>query len=285
MRRTIHGLALLGLGSVLFGILGCAPATPELVRSFENKSTVRIQTVSGNCIVTRATGTAVEVHLTYAYQPADTFEPVISEEGDQLAIAEHMRGSNSGHSTWTLAVPTGTAVHFKSASGSFRLSGLESTAAAETASGDIEVNAASGTFTLQSASGRVTLTEVAGKIQARSASGNVDARGVALSGSSEFSSASGHANVALAKSAAFDLDVSSASGSARLNYNNQPLQGRYELEVRKSNGAIHAPVPFEREEEVVHGGETYLVKSFHKGKDVPRIRIHSASGKAVLVER
>ena len=270
MKGTMRMVMQIGIGLLSFGLLCCAgkERERELVRTFDGKSTVTIQTIAGNCVVTRATGKAVEVHLTYAYRPAGAFEPVFSEEGDQLVIKENMRrGSNFGHSTWTLAVPANTAVHFNSASGSFGLSGLESNVTVRTASGGIEVRDASGTFTLHTASGTVS------------------ARGVELRGSSSFSSASGNTSVALAKTAAFDLDVSSVTGDARLNYNGSPFQGRYEFETMKSKGTIQSPVPFEREEELVRDGDTYLVKSFHKGGDVPRIRIHSATSSVVLVER
>lgn len=263
----------------------------------------------------------MEVHLVYDYRPAGSFEPVFSEEGDKLVIKEEMRDSNSGSSTWTLTVPAKTKIDFSSASGDFKLSGLESWVIVRTASGDLELADASGTFTLHTASGDVKLTGLAGKIEAqsasgdcmaehlsgevslhsasgdvsldgakgmlevKSASGDISASGIELEGSSKFSSASGDVRVVLAKSAAFDLDVSSASGDAQLNYNGNPLQGYFEFQARASDGTIRSPVKFDREEENVRYGEKYLIKSFKKGSDTPRIRIHTASGEAALLER
>jgi hypothetical protein len=86
----------------------------------------------------------------------------------------------------------------------------------------------------------------------------------------------------LAKTPVEDIAVSSASGNATLNYNGNPVEGHFELSVREDDGEIVCPFDIDKERRIERGGDDYIVKSFTKGHDSPRIKISSASGRAEL---
>jgi hypothetical protein len=97
--------------------------------------------------------------------------------------------------------------------------------------------------------------------------------------------ASGSLYVSLAQSADYDLTLDSASGDAVLNYNGHPIEGYFEFKASRDGGEIIAPFPFEKEEEREKWGKTYVIKSFKRVVEIPKIYIYTAAGKAVLKEK
>ena len=274
----------------------------EDVRSFEGIESIRINTVSGDCVIRKGSSDKVEVEVVWSYRPRDSFEPKFRERGRVLKLSEDMYGSNSGHSTWTLSVPDGIEVRFNSASGGMDIVGLSGEFSSETASGDIQVENSGGEFDFNSASGDVELNGCEGDIQVSTASGDielnscrgefeistasgsVEADGVVLQDISSFSTASGRVLVTLGASAEHDLHVSTASGRATLDYGGHPIRGYFEFTAKYRDGRIDSPFDFEDEERYRRWGDRYVTKWFTKETDSPRIYIETASGKAVLRE-
>ncbi len=292
----------------------------RIMKSFDAKSRVEIKTVSGDCLIKTADIDKIEVDLTYDYRPSSAFEPVFSERGDRLIIEESMSGSNRGNALWTITVPPKTEIRFRSASGNFEAKGLRGrvnirTASGqitlgdikgelelESASGDIELNDISGELVVRSASGRINANNIDGDIELKDASGNIeidnikgileignasgdiDAAHVTLGGRCTFASASGDARVVLAQTPDFDLEVSSASGSAFLDFGGNSIRGEVEMSARLDEGTIKSPIKFETEETFTRGRQDYIRKTFIKGDKSPFISIRTASGRAVLQE-
>ena len=270
--------------------------TQEETHTYKGLEVIRITTISGDCVIEKSPDSQVTVEVVWSYHPRDSFEPRFSERGKVLKLSEEMHDSNSGSSTWTVAVPDGVEVSFNSASGGMVVTGLNGRFSCETASGsvrvddsrgefrfssasgNIELRDCSGTFELSSASGDVELKDCTGDFEASSASGDVDAELVSLDDVSSFSAASGSVNVVLAKSAAYDLEVSSASGDAVLNYGGNQVVGYFEFTAMYRHGHIDAPFDFEDEEEFEHHGERYMRKWFTQGSDKPRILVSTGSG-------
>ena len=302
MRVIIRGTAVFFGVVVLLAAGALAGPKQEEVRSFDGIKAIRINTVSGDCVIQRGTGDKVEVEVVWSYRPRDSFEPKFRERDEVLRLSEDMYGSNSGHSTWTLTVPDGIEVRFNSASGGLDIEGLTGEFNAETASGDFraenckgtfDLNTASGDiefrdcegdFQLNTASGDVEVSDCLGGFEANTASGSVRAEGVALQDASTFSTASGRVMVVLAESAKHDLRVSTASGRATLDYGGNEINGYFEFVCKTRGGRIVSPVDFDDEEQYRRWGDRYVRKWFTKGTDTPQIYIETASGKAVLKE-
>jgi len=295
MRAALIGVTFLTVNAV-------AGRGQEETKTYQGIETIRLNTVSGDCIVQKSTGTDVTVEVVWSYQPRDSFEPRFNDRGKVLKLSEEMYGSNSGRSTWTLTVPDNVEITFGSASGNFEIVGLQGEFSAETASGDIraedcggrlKLSSASGNIELRgckgdvrasSASGDVELTECSGEFDVSSASGDVDADGVILQEIGSFSSASGSVLVILGAAPEHDLSVGSASGDATLNYNGNPLNGRFEFAAQYRHGHISAPVKFDGEDRYERHGERYISKWFTKGPGTPLISLSTGSGDAVLLE-
>ena len=272
-------------------------------KTFDKKPLVEMRFVSGDCKVTRSTDGRISVSVVSKVRPEDAFEPEMTERGDRLLLREHFDGSSSGSVRWTVSVPGGTNIRFESASGGIELSGLKSDLKASTASGDIrlsdmegelELSTASGNIHADNISGRITFSTASGDIEANNttgemelstASGTVRADQVTLTEESSFSAASGDVSVKLAKGAEHDLEASSASGNATVNFDGNPLEGYFELTVKADDGRIACPFKFDNEKQFTRGRDDYVTKSFTKGKSSPKIRISSATGRAELREK
>jgi len=290
------------LASTIFLNLS-ATEKQEITKTFDKKASIVMRFVSGDCHVKKGSGDKIEVHLVYRIDPPDAFEPVFQEKSDELVWKECFHGSSSGSSTWTLIVPDGIEIQFKSASGDFEVVDLTCEIKVNTASGDVSIENTDGEFRVNTASGDVTvdnskgefdINTASGEIDVKSgsgeyslstASGDIDGKKIIIKEESSFSAASGDVYVELAKSSTHNLKLSSASGDAILNFNGKLIQGYFELTAKVHNGQIKSPFKFENEEEFYRNDQLYVTKSFTKGKDAPKIRISTASGKAELREK
>jgi hypothetical protein len=215
-------------------------------KEFKGITLIDISTVSGSCEITKGDNQFVTIDLSYDYKPAKSFEPIFSQGNNTLTLKEQMHGSNSGHSKWILTVPEHMDITFSSASGGIHMKGIQ------------------------------------GKIKVKTASGNVKAEGISILADSKFSSSSGSVHIAFNETPKFDILASSASGDALLDFNQNPVIGKIEMKSRTEYGKIICPFKFDAEKEELVGNQKYVVKSFTVNQDAPTIKIHTASGKAIL---
>jgi hypothetical protein len=151
-----------------------------------------------------------------------------------------------------------------------------------TAAGNIDVKELDGEISLKVASGDIKIKQAKGEFKVKAASGNIKAFGITLSDDGDFRVASGNVEIVLAESAAHDLKLASATGNAVLDYNGNPVKGKFEFSALLDLGKIISPFSFDKEEEEEKWGKKYVIKSFEKGGDEPKIHIKTATGKAVL---
>ena len=269
---------------MLFAANSFARKDRQISRTFDAKDLVRINTVSGDCIVKRGEPGKIDVEVIHAMDPDDVYEPEMRERGSSLRLTENIYGSCSGSSVWILTVPEGTRIRFSSASGEFQAEDLMGEFDVSTASGDIEMINCQGELELSSASGDVVVEDCEGDFQCSSASGRVEGIDVKLTTTSSFSSASGSVEVVLGSSPDVDLSVSSASGRATLDYNGNTMNGYFELVVREGKGRIVCTVDFDSEESFRRHGQDYIAKAFTRGPGEPEIVVETASGRATLKE-
>ena len=302
MKLIIRGTAVfLGLVLLLVSSTLAGPKSEES-QSFEGIEVIRINTVSGDCVVQKGVGDKVEVEVVWSYSPRDSYEPKMRERSKVLKLSEDMYGSNSGRSTWTLTVPDGIEIRFNSASGGMEIEGLTGDFSSQTASGDIRADHCKGEFDFNTASGDIELVDCDGDFRANCASGDIEvnqcsggfevstasgsvrAEEVALKDVSAFTTASGRVMVVLAESPEHDLNVSTASGRATLDYGGNEIKGYFEFVCKYRDGRIVSPFDFDDEEQYRRWGDRYVRKWFTKGTDSPQIFIETASGKAILRE-
>jgi len=178
-------------------------------------------------------------------------------------------------------------VHISTASGDVAIVGLSGDSKLNTASGRIEASDAKGQLKLNTASGRIRLTNARGELDVNTASGDITADGITLEAVSSFNAASGDVEVTLAQTPAHDLSVSTASGDAILNFNNQPIKGLVKMTAKVRRGSISAPFEFDTEDVHYRGGDDdeYVTKTAKRGNETPVIEVSTASGRAVLRER
>ena len=173
-------------------------------------------------------------------------------------------------------------VEISTASGDIEIDGAKGDIELSTASGDIEAEGVDGDIDFSTASGDLEIARSSGTFDVSCASGDLQAEGITIMGESEFSAASGDVSVTLAKTADYDLEISTASGDVTLDYDGNEVKGFFEFTAHERRGKIVCPFDFDKEEEFERSGETYLRKSFSRKGDTPRIELSTASGKAVL---
>ncbi len=234
---------------LLFCLISCQKTSNKdsgITKEFPDISTIYLTTVSGNCKIVRSNNSLVKVSLSHHYEPSNSFEPIFEQNKNVLKLEEKMISSNSGSSEWVLSIPDNINIVFSSSSGKIEINNLSLCIKAETSSGDII------------------------------------AKDVKLIDNSEFDSSSGDVDITLAESPKYNISASSSSGSATINYNNNPIAGKFIMGARVENGDIRSPYKFDTKKEEYKGEQEYIIKSFTIGSEFPIIKIHTASGEACL---
>ena len=204
--------------------------------------------------------------------------PPLSQNGNSIRIDYVNRRNIS--IDYEITAPPDTRVRTKSGSGDQTIEGMQAGVEIETGSGDVKLDnlageirihtgsgnvqarGAAGSFEARAGSGDITIEEKSkGDVRLETGSGNIEARGVdggfnASTGSGDVRvdgnpanswhvrTGSGNAELRLPQEAAFDLDVSTSSGSVEVNHPvTTTVQGRVE-EARKSiRGKVHGGGP------------------------------------------
>ena len=205
-------------------------AASEVEKHFQDIASVKIKTVSGDCIVSKNDKNEVEIVVVYD-DNEDEFEPKFEQRGSRLLLSERFGGrGSSGRVVWRVRVPDGTKIEFSSSSGDLEATGLNSDLTAGTssgdvdltdmegdiklgtASGDIRIKGASGELDFGTASGNITVAGTAGKLKLGTASGRLSAKDV--EGKMRFGSASGDISIVRARG---DFKINTASGDIDAN--------------------------------------------------------------------
>ena len=291
-------------------------------KSYSGIKSIRLETASGSGVIKKSSSNEVKVTLEYTYDD-DDYKPSFEQRGDRLIIDEDFRNrnrswNNRGRAEWTLEVPDGIELDYRSGSGSIEVDGInielnvntgsgsievmdvngemrantgsgsiritdtEGRMDANTGSGSIRVRNAKGDADLNTGSGSITLDRAEGEFDINTGSGRIEANSVTVTGASEFNTGSGSIAIELAAALNDDLDVSTGSGSATLDYNGNKIEGEFYLETNKRND-IDAPFKFDKEyEEDGRGGwrdrNVRIIKEAKVGSKDIRIKMQTGSG-------
>lgn len=237
--------------------------------SVPDKTTVLFQSISGNF-----TAEGVKGDITASTVSGDLAARDCKGELDLKSVSGELDVKNLSGDINVTGVSSN--LDIKDLSGEIRVI---------TASGDIKAERLDGFVLVKCPSGDIEIKDARGSIEVKAASGDIHAEGIIIEKESSFKVASGDVYVGLAKSAEQNLSLECASGDAILNYNGNPIEGYFEFKAIADRGDIVSPFPFDKEEEEEKWGKKYLIKSFKRGLDVPKIRIYTASGTAELRKR
>jgi DUF4097 and DUF4098 domain-containing protein YvlB len=166
--------------------------------------------------------------------PEDTTVRAHTGSGDQTV--EGVRGNTdleSGSGDLRLARLTGD-LHFQTASGNVRARQISGPAKVKVASGDIEIEeVGSGDIDVRSSSGNITVHGINGGFRAETGSGDIRGEGTPKNMWS-LRTGSGNVTLRVPSNLAFDVDVSTSSGSVTMDHPvTTTIQGRVQ-ESRKS---------------------------------------------------
>jgi len=296
-------------------------AQEVIEKTFKAYKTIRIKTVSGDVELVKAKTNAIKVKVAYRVDPDGAFEPEFHESSQYLRLSENWSGrSYDSEVLWTVELPADVKVKFSSASGDLRVTDLDLNLDASTASGDLELMGVEGELELNTASGEIILSDAKGEfelstasgdidlddiqgiiecsaasgdidiknaqgeIECSVASGDVDATQLKLTAPASFSAASGDVDVKLNGALNDDISLSTASGSATLDFNGKPMKGFFEMQCRVRRGRIIAPFAFDNEERFERYDQEYIKKTAKIKSDTPRIEISTASGRASVLK-
>jgi DUF4097 and DUF4098 domain-containing protein YvlB len=238
------------LFSVLF-FLGClrANAQNSLTQSFNGVKELKLALTLGNCKITRSSTQEVRVVVEHTFKNT-LLEPQLEQKGNLLLIKEIVKqGRLDGEVTWTLAVPDNVSIVFNTGSGDFEAEAISTSMHITTGSGDISVS-------------NLTLT-----------------------GSGRFTSGSGNVNITVAASPKFDLELTSGSGDARLDFNHHQIEGKV-IMATTEKGKVYAPFGFDTIEkaETTDTSLPMVVRTIVKGSPANRISISTGTGEAIIKE-
>jgi len=142
-------------------------------KAYADKDEVNIKLVLGDCHIGKSNDNRIHVHLVYTYSD-DQFEPKFKERGRKLTLEEKFHGDNPrGYSSWTVDVPEGMEIDFKSATGDLLLEGIDAEIDGNTGTGEIEIREVKGEFDLNTGTGNVDVTNSEGEFDLNSGTGNV----------------------------------------------------------------------------------------------------------------
>lgn len=289
-------------------------------KSFEGISSIDLSTASGDCVIEKGSGNAVQVKITYTYDDED-YTPKMEKSGSRLNLEEKFHANNTrGSSHWVLMVPDGLDIEFSSGSGDLNVSDLEAEIDYNSGSGDAHVenfdgelkfNSGSGDFhfsnvkgearvnsgsgdhhisdcdlyaKVNTGSGDIELKDSKGGYRLNTGSGDVDAERIALSEQGNFNTGSGDVEVVLAAALQKDISANSGSGNAVIDFNGNAIEGEVVMTCKKRGGNIKAPFPFDKEEEIDQNGETYLKKTAKLGNKDILIEVGTGTGTAEIRE-
>jgi hypothetical protein len=186
-------------------------------------------------------------HISVDYEitaPENTALRAHTGSGDQKI--EGLKGNvelESGSGDLQLARLTGD-MRFQTGSGNVRGHELSGPARIKAGSGDIEIEETGvGDVEIRTGSGNITVNGINGGFHAEAGSGDIRAKGVPKNMWS-VRSGSGNVNLGVPSDAAFDVDISSSSGSVTLGHPvTTTVQGRIQESRKSVVGKVHGGGP------------------------------------------
>lgn len=265
---------------ILFALNTQAQETIE--KTFTGIESIRLTTASGNGSIKKGNSDEVKVTLVYTYDE-DDYTPEFEQRGSTLYIEEEFRRSRytRGYAEWTLEIPDGLSLDFKTGSGNIEIEGLaieiqansgsgnidiidvvgrtrtntgsgniefdniDGTVDANTGSGSIRLRNIMGDTDLNTGSGNIRGGQIEGSVSLNTGSGNIQIAEAKITGRSSMNTGSGNAELVLAAELNSDISMSTGSGNVTLDFNGQEIEGEFIMKAQDKDD-IRAPFEFDK---------------------------------------
>ena len=276
--KNLKAILLITLSLLAFGLQG----QENIQKSFSGVERIQLITASGNGTIKKGNTEEVKITVVYTYDE-DDYTPEFEQRGSTLYVKEEFRRSRytRGYSEWTLEIPDGLSLDFKTGSGNIEIEGLtieiqansgsgnievmdisgdtkantgsgnievdqvEGNVDANTGSGSIRIRAINGDTDLNTGSGNIRGSQIEGAISMNTGSGNIEMLDAILNGNSSLKTGSGNARIVLAAALNNDVSISTGSGNATLDFNGQEIEGKFIMKAQDKDD-IRAPFKFDR---------------------------------------
>lgn len=238
MTRLAKILALIVLIWLMGPGLFAADSPRVLDKSFSGATAIHIHLVSSDCVLKPSANQMTKVK-NETTKPADRYVPKASIEDGVVRIEEDFPGFGRvyGRSRWTILVPKGVAVKFRSASGDLKVEKMTAPLDVSTASGDVELIGSLGKTKIRTASGDIEATSVSAALKISTASGDINLRratgGVVLMSASGDIDLSGLKGKVSIRTASGDVKLDDVHGAGDV----RCASGDIEIEGLKTTGA------------------------------------------------
>jgi len=318
--KTILPLTAILLGST-------AVQAEDINKTFSGVESIRITVASGDVVLKKSKNKKVTVQLDESF--SFDYEPDVEQNGKRLIIDDEdtrddHRRSYRGSAEWTISVPDGMEVDFRTGSGSADVSNLTIDLNMKSGSGSIDIEDSKGEFDISTGSGSADIKNSSGELEVSTGSGSADiedssggfeistgsgslrstnvnvtmssefstgsgsvkGKKITLGADISFSTGSGDVKLELSKGGNHDISLSSGSGDATLDLNGAKLDGTLVMRASKRRGDIEAPFSFDKEEEIDRGrrSRTVLKKTKMFNKKSVDIEISTGSGTAKVTK-
>ena len=212
MSRLIKILAIIVLIWLMGPGLVSADSPRVLDKNFSGAKEIHINLASSDCVL-KPSGDKVTRVRNETTKAPDRYKPEVSMENGIVTIGEEFSGSGLSHgrSRWSIRVPKGVAVTFRSASGDLEVEKMAADLDVSTASGDVELNGNMGKTKIRTASGDIESKSTSAALKISTASGDVDLRDA--SGGVVLRTASGDIDIVGLKG---KVSIRAASGDVKL---------------------------------------------------------------------
>src|ERR1700758_4932965 len=273
MRKGFAKLSAVALGLLLATTVASASEQGRFEKSLNVTGAADLQVFTRSGDVTIRSGPAGTIGIIghihvgnrwFSDKKADVEDiernPPIQQSGNNIRI-DYVNHQNISID-YEITAPADTKVRTKSGSGDQTIEGMHAGIDIETGSGNVHARGSAGPVQARAGSGDITIEERSkGDVRLETGSGNIEARGVdgglrASTGSGNVRvdgtpanswsvrTGSGDAELRLPQEAAFDLDVSSSSGSVSVNHPvTTTIQGRIEESRKSIRGKVRGGGP------------------------------------------
>ncbi len=194
----------------------------------------------------------------------------------------HFKG-NSGTGSFDLVNAEGE-ITLNSGTGSVRIENGKGELDLNSGTGSVRVYSVEGMVKCNSGTGKVEIQKSKGGFTGSSGTGKVIVAGTTITADSKFNSVTGSVKVELAAATTADIEVSSGTGNATLNFAGADFAGTLTMVCGKRKGNIQAPFSFDEEWTEGQGNNQKLYKSKRFGQSDASIRISTGTGKAVAIK-
>lgn len=172
--EKIYGSAILISASLFMSGYLHSESKEKIVHSiYDSKNKIVLALNMGDCSIKASHDGKIHVDLSYFYECY--YEPIMKNCADELLIREVFKSEkrNGGYSHWVLAVPDGTKIQFKSATGGIQIDGASVEISGSTGTGQIDIRKAKGIISISTGTGGVSVEDSGGNIKVATGTGRI----------------------------------------------------------------------------------------------------------------